>query len=127
MLFFEELILEILVQPILRFVFDHFVCFASTFDDEQYKSLQESTYEMLETVNLFLKYPGLVNDLESYDCQNPVSFNNLNLKATDMSKSQPRKEWLAELEKYKLYVRQYSEIRLHSVGKEEKLAEVVLN
>ena len=45
-----------------------------------------------------------------------------------MSTLQPRQDWLVELEQYKLYVKQYSEIRSQSVEKKkDKLAEVLLN
>ena len=92
MLFLEELIIEILVQPILRFVLDNFLSLALTFNDERYTALRESTDKMLKSVELFLEYPELADDLESYDCHNPVSYKELHCKASCMSRSKPRVE-----------------------------------
>ena len=54
MLFFQELFIEIQVQPIVKFVFDNFTSLAPDLDDEQYSVLRHSAEDMLKSIDLFI-------------------------------------------------------------------------
>ena len=126
MVFMNELIQEIRVQPILTFLSQKFWASASSLDDDSYLKLQSQTMDMLGSLKLFLTYESLDDDFEEYDCESPLPYEELTRKTVQETASKVRKEWLIELQQYVGYVERYSSTRgSNEQNKAESLDKVI--
>ena len=116
MLFLEELYVEVKIQRIVKFVFEHFTTVAPNLELRKYEELRRSIEDMLKSIDLFIRHPQLGEHLEAYNCDNPISFDELKQKADDFSEVEPNKKLILEINQYKNYLNQYTKIR--QIGKD---------
>ena len=107
------------IRPIIDFAFQNFTETAPKCSTSRYALLKNFTLDLLESVFLFFNYPQLADDLEDYDCTCPIPFEELRQKTARMTSVAPNQQWMCEINKYKLYVDQYSNI-VESPGENNK-------
>ena len=68
MLFLEELYVEVKIQRIVKFVYEHFTTVAPNLELRKYEELRRSIEDMLKSIDLFIRHPQLGEHLEAYNC-----------------------------------------------------------